>query len=324
MSTKRCLVLNEYNKEVHRKFDLPKDTLEALLDGFIYEHDQSARRDTFNCSVNKVGDIMKGGFEMGNIHYNEPKSLDVAFDVLGDIILSNAAQQYGGYTIPQVDKILGYYAEKSYERYKEEFNEIAESVLNTFKLKEVVKTIRGNSKLMRRLADRYAWSKVKRECEQGYQGIEIKLNTVASSRGDYPFTTFTFGLGTGIYEKLISDTILEVHQEGQGEKGKKRPVLFPKLVFLYDENLHGEKKILEDLYLKAIECSSKTMYPDYLSLTGEGYVPEMYKKYGVPISPMGCRSFVSPWYERGGMEPADENDEVVLEGRNNVGVVSLN
>ena len=39
---------------------------------------------------------MQGGFEMGNVWYNEPNSLDTAFDVMGDIILSTAAQQYGG------------------------------------------------------------------------------------------------------------------------------------------------------------------------------------------------------------------------------------
>ena len=27
---------------------------------------------------------------------------------------------------------------------------------------------------------------------------------------------------------------------------------------------------------------------------------------------MGCRAFLSPWYERGGMEPADENDTPVF------------
>ena len=36
-----------------------------------------------------------------------------------------------------------------------------------------------------------------------------------------------------------------------------------------------------------------------------------------------CRAFLSPWYERGGMEPADENDVPVFEGRFNLGVVSL-
>ena len=34
---------------------------------------------------------MKDGFEMGNVWYNEPKTLDTAFDVMGDIILSAAS-----------------------------------------------------------------------------------------------------------------------------------------------------------------------------------------------------------------------------------------
>lgn len=62
---------------------------------------------------------------------------------------------------------------------------------------------------------------------------------------------------------------------------------------------------------------------DYLSLTGEGYISSMYKKYKKAISPMGCRAFLSPWYERGGMYPADDNDQPVFIGRFNLGVVTL-
>ena len=68
--------------------------------------------DSFNCDLFRVGEVMHGGFEMGNIWYNEPNYLDTAFDVMGDIILSTAAQQYGGFTVPEVDKILEPYAEK--------------------------------------------------------------------------------------------------------------------------------------------------------------------------------------------------------------------
>ena len=100
-------------------------------------------------------------------------------------------------------------------------------------------------------------------------------------------------------------------------------MLFPKLVFLYDENLHGPGGKLEDVFEAGIECSRKTMYPDWLSLTGKGYIASMYKQYGKIISPMGCRAFLSPWYERGGMNPADKNDCPVFVGRFNIGVVSL-
>lgn len=87
--------------------------------------------------------------------------------------------------------------------------------------------------------------------------------------------------------------------------------------------MHGPGCINEDVFNAGIECSMKTMYPDWLSLTGDGYVSEMYKKYGEVVSPMGCRAFLSPWYERGGMEPADDQDKPVFEGRFNLGVVSL-
>ncbi len=94
-------------------------------------------------------------------------------------------------------------------------------------------------------------------------------------------------------------------------------------MFLYDENLHGPGGELEDVFEAGIECSRKTMYPDWLSLTGKGYVAGMYRQYGKIISPMGCRAFLSPWYERGGMYPADDKDQPVFVGRFNIGVVSL-
>ena len=314
VATKRSLIFNELNKNLYRKFFMTRDELQACKEGYIYIHDQSARLDTINCCLFRVGEVMKGGFEMGNVWYNEPNSLDTAFDVMGDIILSTAAQQYGGFTVPQVDKILEPYAEKSYDNYFNEYLEICEDVNGI--IPEVM-DYRCEK------ACEYATNKVKRDFEQGWQGIEYKLNTVGSSRGDYPFVTMTFGLSTTKFGKMASITFLNVHKEGQGKAGNKKPVLFPKLVFLYDENLHGPGKVNEDVFNAGISCSMKTMYPDWLSLTGEGYVPSMYKKYGTVVSPMGCRAFLSPWYEKGGMEPEDENDKAIFEGRFNLGVVSL-
>ena len=302
VATKRCLIFNELNKRLYRKFFMTNDELQACKEGYIYIHDQSARLDTMNCCLCDVGAVMKNGFEMGNIWYNEPKTLDTGFDVMGDIILSTASQQYGGFTVPEIDKILAPYAEKSYHKYFEEYELIAG-------------TDEG--------ANAYAMKKVKRDFEQGFQGIEMKLNTVGSSRGDYPFITMTFGLGIGTFEKMASITFLEVHQKGQGKEGNKKPVLFPKLVFLYDEAIHGKGCINEDVFEAGIQCSAKTMYPDWLSLSGDGYVAEMYRKYGRVVSPMGCRAFLSPWYERGGMKPADEYDKPVFVGRFNIGAVSL-
>ena len=323
VATKRSLIYNELSGELYKKFFLTRDELQAAKDGYIYIHDRSARLDTINCCLFNIGDVMKGGFEMGNVWYNEPTSLDTAFDVMGDIILSTAAQQYGGFTVPEVDKVLAPYAEKSYKKYLNEFNSVADNIFMDVALGG---SHEWDDRELKKQAEEYAISKVHRDFEQGWQGIEYKLNTVGSSRGDYPFVTMTLGLGTSRFEKMASIVLLNVHSEGQGKKGFKRPVLFPKIVFLYDENLHGDgsdKYPCADVFNAGIDCSSKTMYPDWLSLTGEGYVPSMYKRYGKVVSPMGCRAFLSPWYERGGMEPADENDTPVFEGRFNLGVVSL-
>ena len=302
VSTKRSLVYNELSKEMYKKFFLTKEELQAVNDGYIYIHDMSARLNTINCCLFNISQVLKGGFEMGNIWYNEPKSLDVAFDVIGDIVMSASSQQYGGFTLPSIDDVLQPYAEKSYNKYVDKYISLG---LTSF------------------VSQQQALKDVENDFMQGFQGWEYKFNTVGSSRGDYPFITVTSGLSTDKFGIMCNKCLLKTRMNGQGKTGMKKPVLFPKIVFLYDKNLHNENGLLRDVYEYAIECSKKSMYPDWLSLTGEGYISEMYKKYKRVISPMGCRAFLSPWFERGGMKPADENDKPVYVGRFNIGAISL-
>lgn len=316
VSTKRSLIFNELNKELYQKFFMTVDELQACREGYIYVHDMSARRDSFNCSLADIKSILEGGFEMGNVWYNEPKSLDTVFDVISDVVLATASQQYGGFTVPRVDEILSKYARLSFDKYlekgKEDYCEIAG--------KPIEELTESELSSLEAQADK----KVERDMEQGFQGWEYKFNTVSSSRGDYPFTTITVGVGTDKYAKMATRACLKVRKNGQGAPGKKRIVLFPKIVFAYTDDLHGEGKVNEDLFLYAVECSKKAMYPDYLSLDGDTTLSEMWHKYGLIIAPMGCRAFLSPYYERGGFEPADEDDRPVFTGRFNAGVVSLN
>lgn len=302
VSTRRSLVYNELNRELYRKFFLTQDEIDAAKEGYIYIHDMAARRDTFNCCLFDIQAVLEGGFEMGSVWYNQPRTLDTVFDVCGDIILSAASQQYGGFTIPEVDKMLAPYARCSFDRYLAKYRALG---------------------LPEEAVQEQAMKDLSKEMEQGFQGWEYKFNTVASSRGDYPFITVTAGLGTDPLEKLATRTLLRVRKGGQGKKGHKKPVLFPKVVFLYDEKLHGKGGPSEDLFEEGVACSAKAMYPDWLSLSGEGYVAGIYQKYGRVVSPMGCRAFLSPWYERGGETPADEEDKPVFVGRFNIGVVSL-
>ena len=161
VSTKRSLIFNQLNKELYKKFFLTTEELQACRDGYIYIHDMSARRDTMNCCLFDVQNVLSGGFEMGNLWYNEPKTLDTAFDVIGDIVLSAASQQYGGFTVPSADLILEPYAEKSYEKYINKYTQLG---------------------LTREKAEEVALADVKRDFEQGFQGWEYKFNSVSSSR----------------------------------------------------------------------------------------------------------------------------------------------
>lgn len=331
VSTQRSLIYGQLNKNLYQKFLLNKDERQATNDGYIYVHDMKDRLDGVNCCLFDMANVLRGGFEMGNVWYNEPKTLDVAFDVISDVAMSAASQQYGGFTIPRVDTLLAPYAEKSYQKYYDEYYEIwSELMYEAVGDGEDIEDIDewNDPSLEMDLDDKfkakeYATKKVYRDMEQGFQSWEYRFNTVGSSRGDYPFVAVSFGVGTSKFEKMATEAILKVRMGGQGKKGFKKPVLFPKLTFLYDENLHGDKKEMEHLFNLALKCSSKTMYPDFLSLTGKGYIPSMYKKYNKVVSLMGCRASLSPWYVKGGTNPADEADYPVFEGRFNMGAISL-
>lgn len=295
VSTKGSLVKGALTKELYKQFYLSKTEKFLTKRGDIYIHDlRDMIFGSVNCCLFDIGNVLKGGFKMSGIHYTEPKTVLSALQVIGDITLVATAQQFGGFTLPELDKVLLPYVIKSYDRYLIEYDN------NTEKAK--ASTIR--------------------ELEQGFQALELKLNTVPSSRGDFAFTTITFGQWNQETEtnrywlSMIGSTLLKVRQKGYDGV----PVVFPKLVYLYDKNLIDTDPYAADLFTEAVKCSSKCMYPDYLSLTGnieQNQVGMEYHLYNKIISPMGCRAYLSHWTD-------PKTNKVVTVGRCNIGAVSLN
>ena len=221
-----------------------------------------------NCCLFDMKSLLKGGFRMGNISYREPKTAGTALSLIADVALNAGASQYGGFTISEIDKLLEPYAHESYDRYYAEYEKL------TGKKDQMGATIYANKKL-------------RQELEDGAIAIECKWNSCSTARGDYPFTSISFGLSKDRLGQMVTSAFLKVRKDGAGTSDHI-PVLFPKLTFLYDEDMHGYGKEQEWLFKEAVECTQRAQYPDFLSMTGDGYAPSMYKKYGVSISRMGC------------------------------------
>jgi ribonucleoside-triphosphate reductase len=307
VSTKGSLIKGYLTKELYRQFYLSKEEKELTKRGDIYIHDmRDMLMGSVNCCLFDIGNVLRGGFSMSNVDYTEPTSVLSALQVIGDITLVATAQIFGGFTIPSIDLVLLPYV---YKTWNKAYHEIS----TMFPMADPQKYID------------YADEVLDRELKQGFQSLELKLNTVPCSRGDFAFTTLSFGcwddsaysLRDYSFLKRICEALLKTRMNGHGENNK--PVVFPKLVYLYDKRLVDKYLEVNEVFETAIECSSKCMYPDFLSLTGNpevNKVAQEYLEYGTIVSPMGCRAYLSHW---GGSE-----NPSVTTGRCNIGAVSLN
>lgn len=270
ISTKGSLIKGYLTKELYKQFYLSNKEKELVKRGDIYIHDlRDMIFNSFNCCLFDIGNVLKGGFEMSNVKYTEPTSVLSALQVIGDITLVATAQQFGGFTLAEIDKVLLPYAKKTYD--------------NAFKKYSEQCNMEYDESCAMAMGD------LRRELEQGFQSLELKLNTVPCSRGDFAFTTLTFGTWDVMMDdldrdimKLISEVILDTRMKGHGGK----QVVFPKLVFLYDEDKIEADGDHKELFELAVKCSSQCMYPDYLSLN-HGKVADIYKRTGAITSPMG-------------------------------------
>ena len=294
-STQRDLIAGEVSKDLSKRILLPEKISKAHEEGILHFHDMDYfLQPIFNCCLINIGDMLDNGTVMNGKKIESPKGFQVACTVTTQIIASVASSQYGGQSVEI--RHLGKYLRKS----KEKFERQIENVKGlTKKQKEEIVNIR-----------------LKNELSSGVQTIQYQINTLMTTNGQSPFVTLFLNLKEDdpyIEENaMIIQEILEQRIQGiKNEKGVYITPAFPKLVYVLDEHnaLKGGK--YDYLTELAIKCSTKRMYPDYIS------AKQMRENYeGNVFSPMGCRSFLSPW--------KDENGNYKFEGRFNQGVVSIN
>lgn len=302
ISTKSALI-NEMSMKKLMRTVLNKEWLKAHDEGYIYIHDLGdLYKDTFNCNLFDLEHLMRNkkhddgiyAFKINNKITHEPKHVSSAFDILSSVTIAASGNQFGGFTVNHIDSTLAPYAEKSYQHYLTDAKEYGITD-----------------------AERYAQDKTLKEIKQGVQSYTYELAQTQNALGQTPFTTISFGLDTSKWGREITRSILEDRMSPDNRD------VFPKLVFMYRSEINGDPESPNyDLYKLSLECSSKKLYPDYLSFSaddikGEHYRRDVYERSGQTIAPMGCRAHLSPFIN-------PETGKDVTDGRFNIGAISLN
>ena len=296
-ATQRDLIAGEVSKDLTKRIMLPEIISTAHEEGVLHFHDADYFiQPIFNCCLINIGDMLDNGTVMNGKLIESPRSFQVACTVMTQIIASVASSQYGGQSVDICH--LGKYLRRSYDKFKKSILEASEGNIDADTLERLT-----NERL------RY-------ELKGGVQTIQYQINTLMTTNGQSPFVTLFLNLREDDpYLKenaMIVEEILRQRLQGiKNDKGVYVTPAFPKLVYVLDELncLKGGK--YDYITRLAVKCSAKRMYPDYIS------AKKMRENYeGNVFSPMGCRSFLSPW--------KDENGNYKFEGRFNQGVVSLN
>lgn len=296
-STQRDLIAGEVSKDLTKRVLLPEKIVKAHEDGVLHFHDADYfLQSIFNCCLINIGDMLDNGTVMNAKLIESPKSFQVACTVMTQIISAVASSQYGGQSVDI--RHLGKYLRKSREKYKKHYES------------------KYAGKISPELMELFINDRLYDELRSGVQTIQYQINTLMTTNGQSPFVTLFLNLDKDdeyIEENaMIIEEILKQRLEGiKNEKGVYVTPAFPKLIYVLDEHncLKGGK--YDYITKLAVKCSSKRLYPDYIS------AKKMRENYeGNVFSCMGCRSFLSPW--------KDENGNYKWEGRFNQGVVSLN
>ena len=295
-STQRDLIAGEVSRDITRRLLLPAEISKAHDDGVLHFHDADYFvQPIFNCCLINIKDMLENGTVMNGKLIESPKSFQVACTITTQIIAAVASSQYGGQSvdIKHLGKYLRVSREKFIKRFKTADPDIKQDVL-----------------------DKLVDARLKEELSAGVQTIQYQINTLMTTNGQSPFVTLFMHLDDN-YEyveecAMIVEEILKQRLQGiKNEKGVYITPAFPKLVYVLDENNCLKGGRFDYITKLACKCSAKRLYPDYIS------AKKMRENYeGNVFSPMGCRSFLSPW--------KDENGNFKFEGRFNQGVVSIN
>ena len=314
ISVQRDLLAGISSKDYYLNKILPKYLKKAHETGEIHIHDLDYLlfKET-NCELVHIERMLKGGCNIGNAKMLEPNSVDVAVGHIVQIIASVSSNTYGGCSIPYLDRALVPYIKKSFKKHFTKGLKYVERV-DEATIKEIID--RGNIEYSNMelkekypLAYEYSCDLTRESVKQAMQGLEYEINSLSTVNGQTPFTTIGIGTETSWEGRLVQEFVFRTRMEGFG--AKKETAIFPKIVYAMCEGLNmNEEDPNWDIAQLGFECMTKSIYPDILFITKEQLVK------GTVVYPMGCRAFLSPWF--------DEKGEEIYSGRFNIGATTIN
>ena len=302
--TQRDLIAGEISKSIARRKMIPAHLIHAHDEGLIHIHDLDYFIQPINnCCLINLKDMLDNGTVINETLIETPHSFRTAATITTQIVAQVASCQYGGQTFSTSH--LAPYVRKSYDNYiKEVASELYDCSFGNI-----------DSEIFKENVEKIARKRLKKEIADGVQTIQYQLNTLMTTNGQSPFLSIAMWINEDPeYEKenaMIIEEILKQRVTGVKDKeGHYISPAFPKLLYFLDDNNAYEGSKYFYLTELAAKCSAKRLVPDYIS------VKAMKENIGEVFPCMGCRSFLSPWY--------DENGKNKAYGRFNMGVVSLN
>lgn len=285
-STQRDYIAGEVSKDLSKRLLLPKEVVEAHEKGAIHFHDADYFvQHIHNCCLVNLEDILQNGTVINGTLIEKPHSFSTACNIATQVAAIIASNQYGGQTMSLAH--LAPFVEVSRQKLK--------------------KTVPEN--LVEPL--------LREEIKRGVQMIQYQINTLNSSNGQTPFITIFAYLNEAKNQRekedlaMVIEEVLKQRIQGvKNEKGVWISPAFPKIIYALEEDNIKEGSKYWWLTELAAKCTAKRLVPDYIS------EKKMLELKGYCFPSMGCRSFLSPWYDKDG--------KAKFYGRFNQGVCTLN
>ena len=278
VTTQRDYLAGITSTDITRRFLLTEDIVQAHDDGIIHFHDADyfAQNALHNCDLINLDDMLQNGTNVNGVMIEKPHKFLTAMTIATQIITSVTSSQYGGATITLTH--LAPFVRSSKEKYEKLYKE---------------------RKLTKEQVDRFVSEDLHKEIVDGVQTFQYQINSMTNTNGQAPFLSVCMYLGeTDEYKEELAMIIEEFLNQRilgmKNEKGVYITPVFPKLVYVLEEdNINPDSKYyyLTELALK---CSSMRMSPDYIS---EKVMLEVNKNEfgeGNCYPCMGSRTFLTP------------------------------